>query len=270
MNVLQPALTVDDDPIVRADLRLVLEDAGYSVCDDARDGVEAVELARTQRPDVIVLDLALPAPGRRRGDAAGSSEERDVPIVALTGYASEAGGIAAQALEAGAVSVVRKPFSETAVVGAVRDALAAQLEAARESLPARRSPRFSARWATPEDWADGAGGAPVRVGQALEARAVVAAPRRPAATSRRRSRSGAATTVSGLDGRPGCGIDVEAARRDVVRRVRDGRARPAAGSGRGRRRARTDRRRRRRSRARRSGRRRRRAARRSRSATASR
>src|SRR5436190_735492 len=53
-------LTVDDDPVVRADLRLVLEDTGFAVCADARDGIEAVELARTKKPDVILLDLALP------------------------------------------------------------------------------------------------------------------------------------------------------------------------------------------------------------------
>src|SRR5258708_39903886 len=53
-------LTVDDDPIVRADLRLILEEAGFDVCTDARDGVEAVELARTQRPDLILMDLSLP------------------------------------------------------------------------------------------------------------------------------------------------------------------------------------------------------------------
>ena len=39
-------LAVEDDPIVRADLRLVLEDSGFEVA-DARDGVQAVELART-------------------------------------------------------------------------------------------------------------------------------------------------------------------------------------------------------------------------------
>ncbi len=77
-------LTVDDDPIVRADLRLVLEDAGFDVCEDARDGVEAVELARIHRPDVIVLDLALP---RLDGVEATRRilDEREVPIVALTG-----------------------------------------------------------------------------------------------------------------------------------------------------------------------------------------
>ncbi len=44
-------LTVDDDPIVRADLRLVLEGAGFDVL-DAADGAEAV--------DVVLLDLVLP------------------------------------------------------------------------------------------------------------------------------------------------------------------------------------------------------------------
>src|SRR5476651_1986042 len=53
-------MTVEDDPIVRADLRLVLEDAGFGVCAGARDGIEAVELARLHAPDLIVLDLGLP------------------------------------------------------------------------------------------------------------------------------------------------------------------------------------------------------------------
>jgi CheY-like chemotaxis protein len=52
-------LTVETDPVVRADLRLILEDAGFDVS-DARDGIEAVELARTQRPDLILIDLSLP------------------------------------------------------------------------------------------------------------------------------------------------------------------------------------------------------------------
>src|SRR6266403_804083 len=53
-------LTVEDDPIVRADLRLILEDAGFDVCPDARDGIEAVELAREHRPDLVLIDLSLP------------------------------------------------------------------------------------------------------------------------------------------------------------------------------------------------------------------
>ena len=77
-------LTVEDDPIVRADLRLVLEDAGFDVLPDARDGVEAVDHAREHRPDLILIDLGWAAE-RRRGNQA-TLGERDVPIVALTGH----------------------------------------------------------------------------------------------------------------------------------------------------------------------------------------
>jgi CheY-like chemotaxis protein len=120
-EALATVLTVDDDPIVRADLRLVLEDAGYSVLASARDGEQAVELARTHRPDVIVLDLGLPGV-----DGAEASrrirEERDVPIVVLTGH--RGGELVDRATEAGVASYVSKPFVERELVGAVAAAVA--------------------------------------------------------------------------------------------------------------------------------------------------
>jgi len=112
-------LTVEDDPIVRADLRLVLETAGFDVCPDARDGVEAIELAREHEPDVILLDLGLP----RLGGVDATRlilADRDVPIVALTGMS---GALVDEAMEAGVTSVVRKPFAEGAVVHALQDAV---------------------------------------------------------------------------------------------------------------------------------------------------
>jgi response regulator NasT len=123
MNARSPAriLTVEDDPIVRADLRLVLETAGFDVCADARDGVEAVDLAREHRPDLILIDLGLPqldgveATRRILG-------ERDVPIVALTGHRS--GELVDRAVEAGVVGHVLKPFHEAHLVETLNDALA--------------------------------------------------------------------------------------------------------------------------------------------------
>ena len=124
-------LTVEDDPIVRADLRLILEDHGFDVCADARNGVEAVELAREHRPDLILIDLNLPeldgVEATRR-----ILEEREVPIVALTGYV--AGDSIERAVEAGAVDHVRKPFSEAELVDTLRDVLATRrLEAERDA-----------------------------------------------------------------------------------------------------------------------------------------
>jgi CheY-like chemotaxis protein len=123
MSASTPArvLTVEDDPIVRADLRLILEDHGFDVCAAARDGVEAVELAREHRPDLILIDLHLPeldgVEATRR-----ILDEREVPIVALTGYV--AGDSIQRAVEAGAVDHVTKPFSGAGLVETLRDVLA--------------------------------------------------------------------------------------------------------------------------------------------------
>ena len=121
-------MTVEDDPIVRADLRLVLEDAGFGVCAGARDGIEAVELARLHTPDVIVLDLGLP-----RLDGVETTRqillERDVPIIALTGRSESD---AMEAMEAGAVTFLRKPFVERELVDTVTTALATHLQKVRD------------------------------------------------------------------------------------------------------------------------------------------
>src|SRR5437879_2187885 len=106
-------LTVEDDPIVRADLRLILEDAGFDVCSEARDGVEAVENARLHRPDVILLDLGLPLLGGVEA-AQLILGERCVPIVALTGRSNADGQRAVT--DAGATGIVLKPFSEGELV----------------------------------------------------------------------------------------------------------------------------------------------------------
>jgi response regulator NasT len=113
-------LTVEDDPIVRADLRLVLEDAGFDVLPDARDGVEAVDHAREHRPDLILIDLGLP---RLSGVEATRQilGERDVPIVALTGHRD--GELVDEALDAGAVGHVLKPFHDSQLVETLRIAL---------------------------------------------------------------------------------------------------------------------------------------------------
>jgi response regulator NasT len=118
-------LTVDDNPIVRADLRLMLEDAGFEVVPAARDGVEAVDLAREHKPDLVLIDLSLPlldgveATRRILG-------ERDVPVVALTGHSG--GDLVQRAVDAGAVRHVLKPFSRGELVATVSGALADRAE----------------------------------------------------------------------------------------------------------------------------------------------
>jgi DNA-binding NarL/FixJ family response regulator len=53
-------LLADDSAVVRRSLRLVFEQAGWTVCGEASNGHEAIALAEELKPHLIVLDLAMP------------------------------------------------------------------------------------------------------------------------------------------------------------------------------------------------------------------
>jgi DNA-binding NarL/FixJ family response regulator len=85
-------LIVDDDPTVRSVIRASVEADGYNVCGEAKDGVEAIERAAELKPDLILLDLAMP---RLNGAEAASILKRampKVPIVLFTMYAENLNG----------------------------------------------------------------------------------------------------------------------------------------------------------------------------------
>ena len=81
-------LIAEDETIIRLDLRGLLERSGYEVVGEARDGEEAVELARALEPDLAVMDVKMP---RLDGiDAARRMlEERPLPIVMLTAFGQQ-------------------------------------------------------------------------------------------------------------------------------------------------------------------------------------
>ncbi len=81
-------LLAEDETVIRLDLRELLERAGFEVCAEARDGAEAVDLARSERPDAAILDVKMP---QLDGiEAAGRIyAERPIPIVMLTAYGQD-------------------------------------------------------------------------------------------------------------------------------------------------------------------------------------
>jgi len=126
-------LVAEDETIIRLDLRGLLERHGFVVCAEARDGAEAVALARATKPDVAVLDLRMPKldgiEAARRIYA-----ERPIPIVMLTAFSDRSS--VDKAIAAGVFTYLVKPFRESDVVPAIKAATArhAELLAARRTL----------------------------------------------------------------------------------------------------------------------------------------
>src|SRR5438445_9102930 len=79
-------LVIDDGDSVRDIIRIFLEHAGFEVCGEAADGVEAIEQAKKLKPDLIVLDLAMPRMNGAEAASVLSKTMPHVPIVLLTLY----------------------------------------------------------------------------------------------------------------------------------------------------------------------------------------
>ena len=109
-------LVADDDAQIRDVVRIALTQAGFAVA-EAADGREALETAKSLRPDLIVLDIGMP----EMDGLAVCRELRktsDVPILFLTARADEIDRVVG--LELGADDYVSKPFSPRELVARVR------------------------------------------------------------------------------------------------------------------------------------------------------
>ena len=138
-------LVAEDETIIRLDLRGLLERAGHEVVGEARDGEEAVGLARELEPDLAVMDVKMP---RLDGIEAARRilDERPIPIVMLTAYGQDE--LVSRAIEAGVFGYLVKPFRESDLLPAIHtararhDELAAlreEAESLAEALAARKS-----------------------------------------------------------------------------------------------------------------------------------
>lgn len=100
-------LIADDDPIIRLDLRQMLANLGYEIVGEAGDGQQAVDLARSIKPDICVLDVKMPI---RDGISALSEIVGDQisAAILLTAYSDRE--LIESAREAGAFAYLVKPF----------------------------------------------------------------------------------------------------------------------------------------------------------------
>lgn len=114
-------LVVDDSPVDLAHLKRILEGAGYSVV-TASDGEEAYNIAKSARPDLILMDVVMEGidgyEACRR--ITGDNEIGNIPIFFVTSKNQKADEV--WATIQGGVAVIPKPINEEQILKAIREA----------------------------------------------------------------------------------------------------------------------------------------------------
>jgi two-component system, OmpR family, phosphate regulon response regulator PhoB len=117
-------LLADDEPSIRTLVRTTLEDPLYQIL-EAKDGVEALELARNEVPDLVVLDWRMPGmSGIEVAEAMRhESKLQEIPIIMLTAMGQAWNQERARLT--GVTSYLTKPFSPLALLDLVESIFAA-------------------------------------------------------------------------------------------------------------------------------------------------
>lgn len=124
-------LVVDDEPHIVELVRFNLESGGFKVL-EAGDGQKAIEIAQTEKPDLILLDLMLPGIDGLEVCRILRQQKntREIPIIMLTAKSEEIDKVVG--LEMGADDYITKPFSPRELTARVKAVL-------RRSLSAEKS-----------------------------------------------------------------------------------------------------------------------------------
>ncbi len=111
---------VDDDKSVRESLELLIESEGWRpvTCASAEDFLSR---PRLPGPSCLVLDVSLPDLNGLDLQKRVAADRADMPIIFLTGYGDVA--MTVQAMKAGAVEFLTKPFSDQVLIDAIRQAI---------------------------------------------------------------------------------------------------------------------------------------------------
>jgi AmiR/NasT family two-component response regulator len=138
-------LIADDEPIIRLDLRQVLETLGYEVIGEAGDGKQAVEFARELKPDICILDVKMPImDGIEAVDII--TDENIAPTILLTAYSDKE--LIDRAKAAGVFAYLVKPFKPSDLAPTIEVArarfeqnviLGKEVSSLNERLEARKS-----------------------------------------------------------------------------------------------------------------------------------
>ena len=110
---MKKVLVVDDAAFMRLSLRMLLEKSGFDVVAEAENGLKAIQLYKQLKPDIVTMDLTMPEMGGIDAIKMIKAIDREARIIVISSMGHEI--LVREAIVAGAVSFIVKPFKEDVV-----------------------------------------------------------------------------------------------------------------------------------------------------------
>lgn len=127
----------DDEPITRMDICEILNEAGYSVVGEASDGLDAIELCRKHKPDLVLMDVKMPLLDGLKATKVIINEELANSVVVLTAYSGVE--FVDRAKEAGVMGYLVKPIDEKALLPTIEVAISKGKEIEKMKFEIKRA-----------------------------------------------------------------------------------------------------------------------------------
>lgn len=98
----------DDEPIIRMDIKDILIEEGYDVVGEASDGIDAIELCKKHRPDLVIMDIKMPFLDGLRVSKKITSDKLTTAVIIISAFANKEN--IEKAKEAGVTGYLVKPL----------------------------------------------------------------------------------------------------------------------------------------------------------------
>ena len=115
------AVIADDEPLIKMDIREILELNGYEVVGEALDGFDAVEMCRKHHPDFVIMDVKMPLLDGIKAAEIINQQKLAGCVILLTAFSDKS--MAAEVSRADVMGYLVKPIDEHALIPAIEIAL---------------------------------------------------------------------------------------------------------------------------------------------------
>lgn len=119
-------IIADDEPIIRIDIREMLEEAGYDVVGEASDGFDAIEMCRKHLPNMVIMDIKIPLLDGINASKIIIQNNLADGVILLSAYSDAS--IVEKAKNSGVIGYLVKPIDVKSLIPALEVALSKSLE----------------------------------------------------------------------------------------------------------------------------------------------